>query len=237
MIFDLLHIEGEKGLGFDSIQWGEGDSLQRQKQRADLFIFFVVPLFSHTPSSYLLFSASFPRFAFLLPFLLSHSVHLIHSITPPPIYTAIMLSSASRLALATGRRTVQRAAALVPMARAVASHNAVRSFSATSRYSHHPPPKPRALLVFAQQYGTNTRLHTHTQLQPGHTRKRRSRMKEAFSFLLTRLSVAHFALGRVQSLSANEICSSLRYRAFSLIVVFMWGGSGILSKAEQAFTS
>ncbi|KAG0341991.1 pyruvate dehydrogenase complex dihydrolipoamide acetyltransferase component (E2) [Podila horticola] len=49
-----------------------------------------------------------------------------------------MLSSASRLALATGRRTVQRAAALVPMARAVASHNAaIRSFSATSSAPRH----------------------------------------------------------------------------------------------------
>ncbi|KAF9388308.1 pyruvate dehydrogenase complex dihydrolipoamide acetyltransferase component (E2) [Podila verticillata] len=48
-----------------------------------------------------------------------------------------MLSSASRLALATGRRTVQRAAALVPMARAVASHNAARSFSATSSAPRH----------------------------------------------------------------------------------------------------
>ncbi|KAG0349398.1 pyruvate dehydrogenase complex dihydrolipoamide acetyltransferase component (E2) [Podila minutissima] len=49
-----------------------------------------------------------------------------------------MLSSATRLALATGRRTVQRAAALVPMARAVASHNAaIRSFSATSSAPRH----------------------------------------------------------------------------------------------------
>ncbi|KAG0254310.1 pyruvate dehydrogenase complex dihydrolipoamide acetyltransferase component (E2) [Mortierella polycephala] len=37
--------------------------------------------------------------------------------------------SISRLALATGRRTVQRAATLVPMARAIASHNTARSFS------------------------------------------------------------------------------------------------------------
>ncbi|KAI1318707.1 pyruvate dehydrogenase complex dihydrolipoamide acetyltransferase component (E2) [Mortierella claussenii] len=43
-----------------------------------------------------------------------------------------MISSASvsRLALAAGRRTAQRAATLVPMARAIASHNTVRSFSA-----------------------------------------------------------------------------------------------------------
>ncbi|KAG0216397.1 pyruvate dehydrogenase complex dihydrolipoamide acetyltransferase component (E2) [Mortierella sp. GBA30] len=50
-----------------------------------------------------------------------------------------MISSASvsRLALATGRRTVQRAAALVPMARAIASHNTARAFSATSSAPRH----------------------------------------------------------------------------------------------------
>ncbi|KAF9966218.1 pyruvate dehydrogenase complex dihydrolipoamide acetyltransferase component (E2) [Mortierella alpina] len=50
-----------------------------------------------------------------------------------------MISSASvsRLALATGRRTVQRAAALVPMARAIASHNSARAFSATASAPRH----------------------------------------------------------------------------------------------------
>ncbi|KAF9140808.1 pyruvate dehydrogenase complex dihydrolipoamide acetyltransferase component (E2) [Mortierella sp. GBA39] len=51
-----------------------------------------------------------------------------------------MLSSASisRLALTTGRRSVQRAAALVPLARAVATHNATtRSFTATSSAPRH----------------------------------------------------------------------------------------------------
>ncbi|KAG0259578.1 pyruvate dehydrogenase complex dihydrolipoamide acetyltransferase component (E2), partial [Linnemannia exigua] len=50
-----------------------------------------------------------------------------------------MISSASaRLAIAAGRRTVvQRAAALVPMTRAIASHNTVRAFSATSSVPRH----------------------------------------------------------------------------------------------------
>ncbi|KAF9907647.1 pyruvate dehydrogenase complex dihydrolipoamide acetyltransferase component (E2) [Linnemannia zychae] len=50
-----------------------------------------------------------------------------------------MISSASaRLAIATGRRTVaQRVAALVPMTRAIASHNTVRAFSATSSVPRH----------------------------------------------------------------------------------------------------
>ncbi|KAG0375583.1 pyruvate dehydrogenase complex dihydrolipoamide acetyltransferase component (E2), partial [Mortierella sp. AD032] len=50
-----------------------------------------------------------------------------------------MISSASaRLAIAAGRRTVvQRAAALVPMTRAIASHNTVRAFSVTSSVPRH----------------------------------------------------------------------------------------------------
>ncbi|KAF9100947.1 pyruvate dehydrogenase complex dihydrolipoamide acetyltransferase component (E2) [Mortierella sp. GBA35] len=50
-----------------------------------------------------------------------------------------MLSSASvsRLALATGRRSVQRVAALVPLARAVASHNTTRTFSAIASAPRH----------------------------------------------------------------------------------------------------
>ncbi|KAG0217102.1 pyruvate dehydrogenase complex dihydrolipoamide acetyltransferase component (E2) [Mortierella sp. NVP41] len=49
-----------------------------------------------------------------------------------------MISSASaRVAIATGRRSFQRAAALVPMARAIASHNTVRAFSATSSVPRH----------------------------------------------------------------------------------------------------
>ncbi|KAI8345830.1 2-oxoacid dehydrogenases acyltransferase-domain-containing protein [Mortierella sp. GBAus27b] len=62
--------------------------------------------------------------------------------------------SVSRLALATGRRTVQRAAALVPMTRAIACHNSSRAFSAI-------PSVPRHILAATSvAFKTNMRYYS-----------------------------------------------------------------------------
>ncbi|KAF9139411.1 pyruvate dehydrogenase complex dihydrolipoamide acetyltransferase component (E2) [Linnemannia schmuckeri] len=74
-----------------------------------------------------------------------------------------MISSASaRLAIATGRRTLQRGAALVPMARAIASHNTVRAFSAT-------PSVPRHILAIPSvSFKTNMARFYSSKSFPSH---------------------------------------------------------------------
>ncbi|KAF9542789.1 pyruvate dehydrogenase complex dihydrolipoamide acetyltransferase component (E2) [Mortierella hygrophila] len=74
-----------------------------------------------------------------------------------------MISSASaRLAIATGRRSLQRGAALVPMARAIASHNTVRAFSAT-------PSVPRHILAIPSvSFKTNLARFYSSKSYPSH---------------------------------------------------------------------
>ncbi|KAF9133956.1 pyruvate dehydrogenase complex dihydrolipoamide acetyltransferase component (E2), partial [Mortierella sp. GBA39] len=74
-----------------------------------------------------------------------------------------MISSASaRLAIATGRRSLQRGAALVPMARAIASHNTVRAFSAT-------PSVPRHILAIPSvSFKTNMARFYSSKSFPSH---------------------------------------------------------------------
>ncbi|KAH7026860.1 pyruvate dehydrogenase complex dihydrolipoamide acetyltransferase [Linnemannia elongata] len=74
-----------------------------------------------------------------------------------------MISSTSaRLAIATGRRTLQRGAALVPMARAIASHNTVRAFSAT-------PSVPRHILAIPSvSFKTNMARFYSSKSFPSH---------------------------------------------------------------------
>ncbi|KAF9923958.1 pyruvate dehydrogenase complex dihydrolipoamide acetyltransferase component (E2) [Linnemannia zychae] len=74
-----------------------------------------------------------------------------------------MISSTSaRIAIATGRRTVQRAATLVPMTRAIASLNTVRAFSATSSV-------PRQILAIPSvAYKTNMARFYSSKSFPSH---------------------------------------------------------------------
>lgn len=215
---------------------GEGDSLQLTA-RADLFIFSLslLPLFSHTPSSYLLFSVSFLvslfRFFSSFPFSPSHPFH--HPPHPHSHHAFLCFSLGPR------HRSPHR-----PARRCSCPHGQSRCLPQRCPlllcHLEVQPPSSSQTTNAPSLHTATTRDQYSTLIypHPGHTRKRRSRMKEPFSPLLTRLSFAHFTLGRVQSLSANGIFLLL----FTLLSsIFCDSAIHVrcifLSIAKQPFTS